>query len=54
MPEASSSFDCGEGVDGYESEDAFDWSRDEAEGEGMGVVFFPCLDVEGQECCEQS
>lgn len=54
LPDVSAAEEAGEGVDKDEDEDAFDGAVDDAEGEGLGVVFIPGLDVEGEESCKVS
>jgi hypothetical protein len=47
VPEVGS-FQRGEEEYDDDGEDAFDWSRDDAESECLGVVFVPGLDVKGE------
>ena len=48
MPEVGA-FERGEEENDDDGQDAFDGAGNDAEGEGLGVVFVPGLDVEGEE-----
>lgn len=48
LPVTTAAFDAGDGIDDAQGEDAFDRTGDKAEGESLGVVLVPRLDVEGQ------
>lgn len=50
LPEAAAADVCGDGVHDAEGHDALDRAGDDAEGEGVRVVFVPCLDIKGKEC----
>lgn len=50
LPVGAAAFDGCDAVDDAEGEDAFDGTGDQAEGQGVGVVLIPGLDVEGEEC----
>jgi hypothetical protein len=52
LPVAAAAFDGCDGVDDAKGYDALDGTGYQAEGEGVGVVLIPGLDVEGQEGCE--
>lgn len=49
MPEAGSSFDGGENVDKAKSQDALNRARDDAQGQDLGVILIPRLNIEGQD-----
>jgi hypothetical protein len=49
LPEVRATHVTGEGIDEDENEDALDGSVNDAEREGLGVVFIPGLNVEGEE-----
>jgi hypothetical protein len=49
LPEAGSAFNSCEGIDGDQDQDSFHGSRNQAESEGLGVVFVPGLNIKGEE-----
>jgi hypothetical protein len=51
LPKATTTKECSEGVHDAKREDAFNWPRDDSEGQSVGVVFIPSLDVERQRSC---
>lgn len=51
LPIAAATLDGSDSVDDAESQDAFDGTGDQAQGEGVRVVLIPGLDVESQESC---
>lgn len=53
-PEAAATHVACQSEDDAENEDALDRPRHKAQGEGMGVVLVPGLDVEGEQAGEES
>jgi hypothetical protein len=49
LPEVGAAHEAGDGEDDDDGDDAFDGAVDDSEGEGLGVVGLPGLDVEGEE-----
>ena len=53
LPEAAAAFQICDEVYSDKCQNAFDRARDDTEREGVGVVFVPSLDIEGQESTEE-
>ncbi len=51
MPEVAAAHVSSEGINQAEHDQTFDWAGDKAEGESLGVVLVPGLNVEGQQSC---
>lgn len=49
LPEGATTFNSRECVDGYEDEDTLHRSRYNAQRQGLGVIFIPCLHIESEE-----
>lgn len=54
LPEAAASQIRSQGIHNAKGDDTFNWSRNDAESERVGVVFIPSLDIESERCYDTS